>query len=824
MTVTNPSFEIAGVGSGAAQSWLHSGSSALYTPTSIRAGVGVGASTTSNNRETYALVTGQTLTFIVNALVEQTITFVTADFVAIGTATAAEIAAVITRDAFGVIGSVSVDEEVVITTVVTGPNATLEITGGTATVLDFTIATTRGSHASTIGVDSMENYWRSPLGFNIQSGETADPYIWAQALGSIISGSTPITYDLVVNAYVVPDTLDDTTDGVAIDTDAQSARATITSSNSGPYSGLNTLTFKFEIDGGTERTTTFGAADDTATEVITAIQATIDTAVDAADATLDVHGTSIVLTSRNTGATASVKVTDGTANTILGFTNNTTVYGRDYITATLRYGPYVNEDDALVDASLLTLVNGTANNISPDDRQDATAQMPLGATTEFGYPLTYANGDIGFGQAAYLSIDSIDANAVAFIVHGCWTQFPMNEVDLFALTSSDITELAIGQESFETSWDNDGGLADDFSLVPSEPAPLGVITNTSAAPYNLEDGYTLIVEYDDDVTQTVEFYEGVGIVDIDAVTAQELINVININLTGVTAQLTQTAGGFDIVHLSSRSPLFNMHVTGGTANAWLNFPTDEIATYINLFESFERGWWNAPPTTPPEHLNDEDSWGFENYIESTLDAYEDNAALNIDDTTFVITTGINDLIAIYFSDQGTLTTLIIQLAAATYANATAMAAELASKIDTALNADVGTANSSHFSTSVSYHYLPDGSKVGRIQLITAFDVAGVYRPYMELKDPPNNSAWATLGFITNRKSQRTIEANNISIASFDTTTPEAFEDFEEEWLSNEDSILVFTTELTSAVIGADGVEAFETTGPEDDVWTLTLTV
>jgi len=35
-----------------------------------------------------------------------------------------------------------------------------------------------------------------------------------------------------------------------------------------------------------------------------------------------------------------VKVTTGTANSILGFTDNTTVYGRDYITATLRYSTF----------------------------------------------------------------------------------------------------------------------------------------------------------------------------------------------------------------------------------------------------------------------------------------------------------------------------------------------------------------------------------------------------------------------------------------------------------------------------------------------------
>jgi len=107
-------------------------------------------------------------------------------------------------------------------------------------------------------------------------------------------------------------------------------------------------------------------------------------------------------------------------------------------------------------------------------------------------------------------------------------------------------------------------------------------------------------------------------------------------------------------------------------------------------------------------------------------------------------------------------------------------------------------------------------KVSRIHLITAFDVEGIYRPYMELKDPPSHSAWPTLGFITGRKSQRTIVANNISSAEFDAAL-DNYEDFEEEW-DNPPGATVFD----AATFGTDDAESFETTG--DDVWTLTLTV
>lgn len=89
------------------------------------------AALTSGNAETYALSDGQTLTVKVDDGAEQTATFNTGDFAAIGAALAAEVAAVIATDIAGATaidagGSprIQSDED--------GPGSSIEVTGGTA--------------------------------------------------------------------------------------------------------------------------------------------------------------------------------------------------------------------------------------------------------------------------------------------------------------------------------------------------------------------------------------------------------------------------------------------------------------------------------------------------------------------------------------------------------------------------------------------------------------------------------------------------------------------------------------------------------------------
>lgn len=89
------------------------------------------SSSTSANSETYALTDGWTLTVEIDGGATQTVTFNTADFSAIGAATALEVAAVINTDLVGASADGS-SGSVVITSDSLGTDSNVNVTGGTA--------------------------------------------------------------------------------------------------------------------------------------------------------------------------------------------------------------------------------------------------------------------------------------------------------------------------------------------------------------------------------------------------------------------------------------------------------------------------------------------------------------------------------------------------------------------------------------------------------------------------------------------------------------------------------------------------------------------
>lgn len=98
----------------------------------------------------HALINGDTLTVAVDGGGNQTVTFLTADFVAIGAATDAELAAVIARDVAGATSSVldpGAGDRVVIETenleTGNGDSSSIEVIGGSITPAIFTLGLTR---------------------------------------------------------------------------------------------------------------------------------------------------------------------------------------------------------------------------------------------------------------------------------------------------------------------------------------------------------------------------------------------------------------------------------------------------------------------------------------------------------------------------------------------------------------------------------------------------------------------------------------------------------------------------------------------------------
>lgn len=106
--------------------------------------------------ETFALVDEDTLTVKVDGGAEQTVTFVTADFVDIANATAAEVVVRITAELTGVVAT-DVAGVVTLTSSGVGRDSSLEVTGGAANAaLGFSTSLITGTGAA-------ENGWISEL-------------------------------------------------------------------------------------------------------------------------------------------------------------------------------------------------------------------------------------------------------------------------------------------------------------------------------------------------------------------------------------------------------------------------------------------------------------------------------------------------------------------------------------------------------------------------------------------------------------------------------------------------------------------------------------
>lgn len=111
------------------------------------------ATLTSGNTEPYALTNGNTLTISIDGEPDQTVTFNTADFVNIGAATAAEVAAVVLAQTTD-IGAADVGGAVVLTNARSLLNTrTLEVTGGTdAAAFAFPGVVTGSGEGDTLSV------------------------------------------------------------------------------------------------------------------------------------------------------------------------------------------------------------------------------------------------------------------------------------------------------------------------------------------------------------------------------------------------------------------------------------------------------------------------------------------------------------------------------------------------------------------------------------------------------------------------------------------------------------------------------------------------
>lgn len=99
------------------------------------------------------------------------------------------------------------------------------------------------------------------------------------------------------------------------------------------------------------------------------------------------------------------------------------------------------------------------------------------------------------------------------------------------------------------------------------------IDSSLTEPFVLSDGQQLTMKVDGGAVQTAEFNTG-EFVTIGAATAQEIVDVINAETTGLTAV---DANGRVRIESDTDGPGSSIEITGGSANPQIGFSTDEVA-------------------------------------------------------------------------------------------------------------------------------------------------------------------------------------------------------------------------------------------------------
>lgn len=216
-------------------------------------------------------------------------------------------------------------------------------------------------------------------------------------------------------------------------------------------------------------------------------------------------------------------------------------------------------------------------------------------------------------------------------------------------------------------------------------------------------------------------------------------------------------------------------------------------------EAFEKTW-KLPQTPDAAPYNEDRTFALVPWVDSQ--EFASGASI-------IITFESNDRFQIEFPPLGTSAGPVeVILAPGTYTVA-ALATEIETKTDAALTAAPGLATGAHFS-AITVTTLGGGSV---IRMITT------YSPNpMIITDTARFSVLSTLGITGGVATTRNAEADAVGAALFDVAN-DAFEDFEEEWRDNQDSVFAFTgPDLGAALFDVANVpqEDFETE------WTLTL--
>ena len=423
-------------------------------------------------------------------------------------------------------------------------------------------------------------------------------------------------------------------------------------------------------------------------------------------------------------------------------------------------------------AVVLTLIY--TNELSVGGRT-AMAVVPAGTPPGTEWPFTLEGTDKGFEEITGLAANS-DPATIA--IHGSWQLQPRNEAALFAflLANLQIAQFAVlnNFDGFEFGWNNTGGIRDDFNAILSE----AVSFDAAGTPEDFEDYEELwnmpqpvmavtnesqIFAHENWIDSSIaDDSIGVFVIQVDANDRVALSIAQGGTATPIVAQL-------DPGRYSLRAPNFKIPAASFITDGQFFELDDGDNTPVRFEFDDDSSVVPSAILRPIVFASTDDANKLRDAIVTavndpaiTLDvnALSDaNAEVNFQSTS-------SNFIAV---PNATLPVeLVITLS---------IVDELLDEIGDELFADGGTADDGDIGVTAS--------PGDRIRITNLFP-GGAGRVAMELL-VSTNSAWGTLGFTPNRNTQRSLEIRNIDPALFD-VADDPFEDFEEEWRSNEASI------------------------------------
>jgi phage tail sheath gpL-like len=228
-----------------------------------------------------------------------------------------------------------------------------------------------------------------------------------------------------------------------------------------------------------------------------------------------------------------------------------------------RIGGQVVEVSALASDDPESFATAIAAAINAKAEFPVTAAAAAGTGTDWIVTLTAKSLGARGNDLILWKYDTYKPSGMTITIGGAVGATVASDAGPWPLAHSDTVVVAF----------NAGG---DQTFTLSAVAAAVETTNSSATPFNLDDGMVLNVKIDGQATAQAITFAASSFVDVNAATPTEIAAVINAQLIGGRA--TVTSGGTKVTLTSdTKGTGSHVQVTGGTANAAgaLNFSTTE---------------------------------------------------------------------------------------------------------------------------------------------------------------------------------------------------------------------------------------------------------